>query len=151
MTKVAPLTKKKPIMKRAGRFIFSVAACMSLVYLGGVGRAQASCSNATAKGTYAFTCSGTNGGMSVAEVGQLILDGKGNVSGSVTAMVGGSLVYGPFGPIVGTYSVDPDCTASTEFTTPSPTSHFDFSLFKKGFFSLQTDSGAEVTCEKKAL
>lgn len=136
-------------MKGTGRFILSVAAYVSLVYLGGVPRAQASCSDASAKGTYAFTCSGTNGGVSVAEVGQLVLDGRGNASGSVTAMVGGSLVYGPFGPIVGSYSVNPDCTASTEFTTPSPASHFDFSLFNDGFFSLQTDSGAEVTCEKK--
>lgn len=124
---------------------------MNLVYLGGVARAQASCSNASAKGTYAFTCSGTNGGVSVAQVGQLILDGKGNVSGSVTAMVGGTIVYGPFGPVAGTYTVNPDCTASTEFTTPTPTSHFDFSLFKMGFSAFQIDSGAEVTCEKRAL
>jgi len=137
-------------MKHFRTIVLFLMACMCLVFLGGA-RAQASCSNASVKGTYGFTCSGTSGGDSVALVGQLILDGKGKASGTFTAMVGGVLAYGPFGPIKGTYTVNKDCTGSTTFTTPSPTSHYDISLFNGGFFSLETDPGAEVTCQKKAL
>jgi hypothetical protein len=143
---VANLDKRR-MMKHSGRYISFLTACVCLVFLGGA-RAQAACSNSSAKGTYAFTCNGTSDGVSVAIVGQLILDGKGKASGSFTAMVGGNLAYGPFGRVKGTYTVNKDCTGSTEFTSPSPTSHYDISLFNGGFFSLETDSGAEVTCPK---
>jgi hypothetical protein len=138
-------------MKQLGRSILSIVAVVGILLVGADARAERTCSNESAKATYAFTCSGTNGGASVGVVGQLIFDGKGNASGSVTIMAGGSLVYGPFGALAGTYTVNSDCTGSTAFTTPSPTSHYDFSLFNHGFFSLETDSGAAVTCIKKRL
>ena len=145
---VAKLHRRR-MMKHSGRYISFLAACTCLVFLGGAS-AQASCSNSSLKGTYAFSCSGTSGGASVAEVGQVIFDGKGNMSGHLTAMVDGSLVYGPFGPANGIYTVNEDCTGSADITDPFAV-HYAISLFKGGFFSMQTDPGAEVTCEKKAL
>jgi hypothetical protein len=134
-------------MKHCGRYISFLTASMCLVFLGGA-RAQASCSNASLNVTLAFLCGGTIDGDSVEFVGQVIFDGKGNFSGSLTTMEGGSLVYGPFGPLEGTYTVNKNCTGSTHVTTPSPPSNYDISLYKDGYYAVEIDPGAEVTCQK---
>jgi len=81
------------------------------------------CSLATLKGTYGALEQGTI----VAQLpgfppppvpfaisGIVTFDGAGNLSGVATASFGGATMSGPF---KGTYTVNPDCTDSDEFTT----------------------------------
>jgi hypothetical protein len=139
---------RRRMMKHCGRYISFLTACMCLVFLGAA-RAQASCSNASLNVTLAFVCTGTiDDGVPVVLLGQVIFNGKGKFTGSVTIMEDGRMVYGPFDPLAGTYTVNKDCTGTDELTTPSPPTHFEFSLYNGGYYAAETDSGTEVTCQK---
>jgi hypothetical protein len=88
----------------------------------------------------------------VTQLGQLVLDGMGNVTGVLTATLNGRVVIGPFAQIIGSYSVSPDCTGSTSFTSPI-TETLALSLFTNGFFAAggsPLGSGA-LTCEFQQL
>jgi len=81
-----------------------------LLWLGTGSRAQASCSNASLKGTYAASCTGTVGlpGSPVLQaiVGIVSFDGEGGLSVKGTLMQDG----GPAVPlnVTGTYTVNAD-------------------------------------------
>ena len=89
--------------------------------LGIVPRAQAGedkeCSNATLRGSFGFTSTGTLLALAVAlpfvgpfgEVGRQIFDGKGNTDGTATVSANGNIFKVTF---FGTYEVNPDCTGS---------------------------------------
>ena len=87
--------------------------------LGIVPRAQASedkeCSNATLRGSFGFTSTGTllalpapNAGP-FAEIGRQTFDGSGNTEGTATLSANGNINHVTF---FGTYVVSPDCTGS---------------------------------------
>jgi hypothetical protein len=111
------------------------------------------CSDASLKGTVAFSCSGTVGitststGVSAAGVGVFTFDGKGGGSGTQTVVADGAIFLGPLAPFTGTYTVNPDCTASATFSPAgAPMTHFDIAIFKTGFFGVETDAGTVVSC-----
>ena len=131
-------------MKHTLVTVISVFSCASLLSLGMSSRAQADCTEASLKGTFAFSCTGTGGGVPIAAVGLLTFDGKGQVAGRYTFSDNGAITRGA--AVTGTYTVNADCTASTAF---SDSSHYDIALFKKGFFSIETDTGTVVTCHKE--
>jgi hypothetical protein len=77
------------------------------------------CSNANLSGGYAFSVNGiTEGGLQYSLVGRFFSDGRGGVTGTSTQSVAGALSRPKF---TATYTVNPDCTGSTEIT-------FDFGL-----------------------
>ena len=143
------------MMKDAGSTLLSIAVLVGVLVIGG--NAGAACSDQTVKGTYAFTCTAlpTQGSVSsppVTQLGQLVLDGTGGVTGVLTATLNGRVFVGPFAQITGTYSVDPGCTGSTSFTSPINET-LAFSLFTNGFFAagaIPIGTGS-FTCEIQQL
>jgi len=112
-----------------------------------VGSASAaSCSNATLKGVWGFTFSGIGGdGTPRAIVGQATADGAGNLSGTLTKSKDGTIVTGTF---TGTYSVAKNCTGSLTVTDQDGEvrdANFVFDNSKKGFQTIQTDSGRVIS------
>jgi hypothetical protein len=136
-------------MKRSLTSVISVIVLAGLLGLGTGSRAEAACSAASVKGSYAFSCTGTVGLPSSpvpqAIVGILTLDGEGGLSVKATLMQDG----GPAVPITptGTYTVNADCTGSTVI---GGSFHYDIAIFdhRGGFFSIETDPGTQVTCVK---
>jgi hypothetical protein len=120
---------------------FAVAVFASFFALG-VGKLQArECSNATYEGDYAFT----NIGQTQDIVGIYTADGNGNIVGSQTRVNVSSTVRETY---TETYTVNPDCTGSTEKVTSSGfTLHYDFVINRHGtkIRSIQTDPGVLVT------
>jgi hypothetical protein len=107
----------------------------------GVGNLQArECSNATYQGDYAFT----NIGQTQVIVGIYTADGNGNIVGSQTRDNGSAIRE----TYTETYTVNPDCTGSTEkLTSSGNTLHYDFVINQHGdkIRSIQTDPGPIVT------
>jgi hypothetical protein len=72
------------------------------------------CSLAGAAGTYGVSDSGAVIGIGPrAAVAQLTLDAAGNINGTVTASLNGTVTSGT---LSGTYTVSPDCTGTTTFS-----------------------------------
>src|ERR671927_152369 len=75
------------------------------------------CSVATLHGGYGFTFTGTartaTGVSQRGGVGRYVLDGIGNLVGTVTINADGNVIRRP---LVGTYIVDADCTGSIAIT-----------------------------------
>jgi hypothetical protein len=122
--------------------IFKFVVTILFVTLIAVGSAGATCSNATLNGVYGYyhgRPDGVSGQRAV--VGQMIADGKGNLTGSWTASLNGVVSNGSF---TGAYSISKNCTGfftlSNEDESPA-----DFSIVlddsHKGFQILQTDNG----------
>lgn len=106
--------------------------------------AQSACGLGTLAGTYGFDGNGfvTAGTVPVAQVGVATANGAGNVSGSLTANVGGVVSTSTFS---GTYTVEPNCTGSETTTQSDGTvSHFTFVIVNGGREArfLQTDPDA---------
>jgi hypothetical protein len=84
-----------------------------------------SCSLARAAGTYGVSDSGTVIGIGPrAAVALLTLDGAGNITGSVTASLNGSVSTGT---LSGTYTVNSECTGSTTFEEYDSSGNLDIS------------------------
>ena len=82
-------------------------------------QAQTSCSSSSLNGTYFYMLSGTvatNGGLAYAELGKLVADGNGGVSGRSTTSVGGSIASYS---LSGTYSVQGNCTGTVTLSVNS--------------------------------
>lgn len=135
-------------MKRALRSIVPVIAFASLLCLVTSSGALAACSNASLKGTYAASCTGIVGlpdsPFLQAIVGVVTFDGEGGLSVKATLMQNG----GPAVPLnaTGTYTVNADCTGSDVLAGAF---HYDLAVFDKGFFSMETDPGTQITCQKQ--
>ncbi len=103
-------------------------------------RAQPSCSNATMKGTYVLSQTGTivSVGPS-AVVGKVTYDGQGNGAATLTQSVNG--VISRQVTITGTYTVNPDCTGSKTFAGGAV--NFDFMITPDGrtITFIETDPG----------
>jgi hypothetical protein len=105
------------------------------------------CSNADFQGVFGITLSGTKVASNTAFVtgGRVIADGKGHATGIATQTVAGHISQGHF---EGSYKVNPDCTGSGTFATPSNTTEaFDFVVVAHGneIFFIGTDEGVQQT------
>jgi hypothetical protein len=118
--------------------------------------AWAACSDASLSGTFGYFHGRPDGiaGMR-AIVGQMMADGRGNLSGSWTMSLNGTISTGNF---TGSYSIAKDCTGSiTLLDEDFPTADYNVILDDghRGFQILQTDSaysfkqGWGVSCRAK--
>ena len=109
------------------------------------------CSNASLKGTFAYTGTGfivTPAAFAgpFAEVGTQTFDGKGATSTTFTASQNGNMFQTTF---TGTYTVNPDCTGTADL--PNPALGLTVTLFfviddnLNGFQAIETLPGAVVT------
>lgn len=105
------------------------------------------CSNADFRGPFGLSLSGTKVDSNTPFVtgGRLVADGKGHVTGNATESVGGHVSKGSFD---GSYKVNPDCSGSGTFVTPSHTTQtFDFVVVDQGkeVLFIGTDDGVQQT------
>jgi hypothetical protein len=145
---------KEMIMKRniaAKTFAITIVTALAL----GIGpRAKADnkgCSEATLKGTFAYTSTGFIVAAPIpaligpsAEVGTQYFDGKGGVTFTFDSSQNGDI--GP-GTATGIYTVnDDDCTGTFTEATPMFTGHFSFVIDRNGEFqAICQDKGVVVT------
>lgn len=121
----------------------AILCAILLAMLSAATLASAACSKASLKGVYGYF-HGRPGGIGTAVtvlVGQITADGAGNVSGSWTDSVTGTIQSGTFS---GTYSISNNCTGSLTLNNEDQSpAHFNLVLDdgNKGFQMLQTDSG----------
>lgn len=101
----------------------------------------ATCSKASIKGVYGITATGLNGsGVPASSVYQITVDGNGNVTGTGTKSIDGTIVTFPF---TGTYSIAKNCTGTTTFTNQdgqSENDNFTLNNGNKGAFMVQIDT-----------
>ena len=118
----------------------SIAALL-FVTLMATGMARAVCTNASIKGVYGITSVGLNGsGQPASSVDQITVDGNGNLTGSSTKSINGTIVTFTF---TGTYQISKNCTGSASFTNQDgSTKHanLDLNNGNKGAFLIQTDA-----------
>lgn len=145
-------------MKRttiAKTLVITVATALAL---GIAPQAMANCSNATLRGAYAFTSTGSTTAASpagaglVAEVGTQTFDGNGNTIGTATLSGNGTLFQLS---ITGTYQVNSDCTGTFTLMVTFPASsgigtipvHVSFVIDGIGteLRAIETDPGDVIT------
>ena len=110
-------------------------------------------------GDWGYTVTGTriinNVPLPAASVGSFHVDRDGNLSGTQTLSINGSIVQGEV--LTGTLSVNSDCTGSTVIVvtnTPFPrTAHIDtvFVDSSNAFKSIFTDAGLILTVDGKKI
>jgi hypothetical protein len=101
-------------------------------------RQQATCSNASLKGSFGFTSIGALLALPppfagpFGEIGRQTFDGRGNTEGTATLSANGNIVKGV--TFQGTYLVNPDCTGSiTIYILPfAATAELDFVIDDDG-------------------
>lgn len=98
------------------------------------------------KATFALNLTGTVIGTGqVAYVGQVTFDGKGNLSGSLTASLAGTIVTAA---ITGTYTANSNCTGTAQITPSGyPTADFNSVVVNAGkeLLLIETDSNTIVS------
>lgn len=111
--------------------------------------AASACTDQTVVGTYGFNGQGVLGfgtpqAVQAAETGMATADGFGNLVGSVTFSVNGSILRTPF---TGTYLVNPNCTISETISFGNQIRHQEgvIVLDGKEIDFIATDPGAIVT------
>jgi hypothetical protein len=141
-------------MKRI--FAKTTLVIATLSVLGMVPGAQAAedklCSNASLKGTFAYTVTGSTSappplGGPFGGVGRQTFDGNGHVSGTQTVNVNGNVFRQTY---TGTYTVNPDCTGSVTLMIDIPpglVTHSDFVIDDNGaeIRAVETDAGSVIT------
>jgi hypothetical protein len=143
-------TKKEVPMNRKA---LSLAALLGTLLLAAPSLlAEERCTLRSIAGDYGYTVTGVRNPFGpAASVGILHLDQHGNLTGSQTLTINGTIVQGEV--LNGTLTVNDDCTSSSVITvsnTPFPrTSHLDTVWVKGGtaFRSVFTDSGTTLTVE----
>lgn len=133
------------------RSVVSVPLTMALLFcltaLQASAQNEDSCSKASLNGGYGFLVTGTIIGLGpLAIVGLAKFDGAGNLTRTETAVINGNVL--PPETIVGTYSVNPDCTGST---TDALDHHSQFVIVnhRSEILSVGTDTGAVNTISLK--
>ena len=116
--------------------------------VGNPAEAGSKCTVATLKGNYVYAQDGFNiaGDTAAqrtpfAQIGREIFDGKGNMTGTASASLNGTVVHSTY---AGTYAVNPDCSGTVTFTDNlSQTFHYDIFIKDGGreFVFVQTDAG----------
>jgi len=106
-----------------------------------------SCSNSILTGGYGFGALGTDAsGNSVAISGLLTADGNGNLKGTQTESVNGTISTNV--PISGTYSIGSNCNGSMAITPKGGTKqNYNVTVASQGgrFFTLETDTGSVLS------
>src|SRR5579859_483527 len=134
------------IFTRTGGPLMSFVRVSSIVVIlaaiaAGTPAAQA-CTTASVNGVYAILSSGLNGsGLPATSVDQITADGLGNLSGTSTKSIDGTIVTYTF---TGTYTVATNCSGTATFTNQdNQVEHDNFILnnANKGAFLIQTDGG----------
>jgi len=157
----------KRTMLFAGAVLFGILA-LSLVYSGGVpsvhaeGNSEDGCSAATLKGSYGFnTLTGfvrlnPRSSRFIPDVaaGLVTLDGGGGFTGKATNVTNGDIApeTPPFAfALVGTYTLDSDCTGS--LTEINSGTHFNLVVVNNGkeIEALQTDPQETRTLQFKRI
>lgn len=115
-------------MKRSTTAKAFTIAALTAIALGIAPQAKAQgpgCSNATLKGTFAYTSTGSTtaafvgGAGTVAEVGTQTFDGKGNTTGAATLSSNGAIFQLT---IKGAYTLNSDCTGTFTLMVTFPAS-----------------------------
>ena len=126
---------------------FAIAAVAALA-LGIAPAAKAhnkGCSNATLKGTFVHTASGFEAGGPIVGVGTDTFDGNGNITGTATLNVNGTIMSANE---TGKYKVNPDCTGTytVQFSGGGSTNVY-FVIADSGneIHGICTDQGTSVT------
>jgi hypothetical protein len=112
----------------------------------GFAQGMVTCGLIGKKQTFATNLLGTltSGSEVEAVLGQVTLDGKGNISGTETLSVGGAISTVP---VTGTYTQNADCTGAAHITpTGSPTSNFNTVAVNDGkeLLLIETDNNTVV-------
>jgi hypothetical protein len=118
--------------------------------------AKKGCSNANLSGTYGMSLTGTWQGFAgvtgpVADVGQLVSDGAGNVTGLDVVSLNGTIASVPF---TGTYSIASSCLGTVTINaTGFPPLNLSMSLVNGGnqVLLIQTDSLTTVAGSAKSF
>jgi len=143
-------------MKRIVAPTALVIVSATVFALGIMPKAQAGerreCSNASLRGSFGFTNTGTNLALPpplagpIAQIGRQSFDGRGNTHATTTLSANGNILTAT---AEGTYVVNPDCTGSmTLFVSPfSSTVNADFVIDDDGaeLRAIVTDAGAIET------
>jgi hypothetical protein len=106
---------------------------------------KVTCTAAGLKGTFAIEASGVFLGVgAVALDGLLTLDGKGNITGSESGSIAGSIFSGQSAS--GTYTVASNCTGTMAVTVLGQTEHSSFVVTNggKGMLVVETDANTVV-------
>ena len=104
---------------------------------GGENRGANVCKTSTLKGTYVYRSTGVVSSKEYAEIGTEVYDGRGNVTGIATDS-DDDVAHN----LVGTYSINADCTGTVHYTAPVEL-HEDIVLGPKGdTFTFIDRSGA---------
>jgi hypothetical protein len=112
-----------------------------------VAQGTAKCTDAGAKHTYSMELTGivTSVGQ-VALAGQLVLNGKGSITGTATLSLDGSIVNAA--PVTGTYTINSNCTGTAQFT-PKGQSAINLALVvvnaDKEMLAVETDASTIVS------
>jgi hypothetical protein len=119
--------------------------------------AQASCTDLTIKGSYAFTIHGqilTPGGpIPIVGLARTTFDGNGNLTQLDTVAVNGHIPL-VWRPSTGTYTVNPNCTGTmTLITTGQPTLHLAILVSHAGdlIHDVVMDPGFAVTADAERV
>ena len=137
-------------MKRIVSLALSISA---FAILGLVTAAQARaeglhCSNATLKGTYSASITGTLGGAPFAELDLVTSTGNGTFSGTGTVSENG--VISTDVPVSATYTVNSNCSGSAVLSS-GVTQNFNISADGSEVDIIATTSGATITAVAKRL
>jgi hypothetical protein len=140
-------------MNRKALHIILVGA---LLLIAPVLLADEQCSLRSIAGDFGYTVTGTRLPVGpAASVGTVHFDRDGNLSGSQTLSIGGTIVQGEV--LTGTYSVSPDCTGEATIVvsnTPFPrTSHLDVVWVNSSteFRAIFTDTGLILTVDGQRI
>jgi hypothetical protein len=145
---------KETTMKRsniATTFAFAAVAVLALSIAPAAKADDRGCSNATVRGTFAYTSTGfitapPDFAGPFAETGTQTFDGRGGTTATVMSSQNGNIL--PL-TITGTYTVNPDCTGTMTLQV-SPIAvtvdvYFVIDDSGNGFQAIETDSGFVIT------
>lgn len=132
--------------KRVTLSIIALAA-LGLVTSSAAYAAAPQCSNATLKGHYSATITGTLGGAPFAELDLVTSTGNGTFTGSGTASENGVISTVEF---TATYTINSDCTGSAVLST-GVTQNLNIKQDGSDVNFISTNAGATITGEAKRL
>jgi len=109
------------------------------------------CSNATVHGRYGFAINGTINGNPITTVGQMATNGNGTIAGMETVSNNGAISNDL--PILGEYTINPDCTGTAAITPQGGTkSTYNLTVISGGteIDLVETDNGTVESGNAKA-
>jgi hypothetical protein len=119
----------------------SIAVLLFVTLIMAADSSGATCTNASITGVYGITSVGLNGSLQPASsVDQITVDGAGNLTGSSTKSIDGTIVTYTF---TGTYQIAKNCTGTATFTNQNAQTEHDNIVLnnsKRGAFLIQTDN-----------